>query len=59
MNKIIKCWMNKKDIVKDTIIVVAVPLVLVCLHHINWTNKIIEKHDIKDLFDRENKRNKD
>jgi len=51
--------MNKKDIVKDTIIVVAVPLVLVCLHHINWTNKIIEKHDIKDLFDRENKRIKD
>lgn len=43
-------WEMNKDIIKNTIIVVAVPLAVVCLYNINRMNKIMVENNIKELF---------
>ena len=43
-------WENKKDRIKNTIIVVTVPLLIVTIYNINRINKIAVKNDVYDLF---------
>lgn len=50
IKKIDEFWRRHKDTIKNTIIVVAVPVAIVSLVGINRLNKIIEENDLVDLF---------
>jgi len=43
-------WNDKKDIVKNVIIVVAVPLAVLTLYGVNRLNKVINENDLHELF---------
>lgn len=50
INKLKGFWVDQKDTIKNTIILVAVPLAIVTLKNINRINKIAEENNVSGLF---------